>query len=233
MLQSSGSSSVYYGVGDVVVLDATYLDEPTRQFRDALRLLFILANAGESVGDPSPEPDAVRVIWSQKRLQKMDFWMRNPDHLAHALLDEYEDSNDARWLRHAKAILNSEEPELRRDAMAKYLWGAYEPIDTGLAPLISYGLAVTRRHPANRRRTYFLLSKGADLAARMVREMEEARWYANRAELVGLFCEGRTGEDLARMQYENPEYANAPNGETIASIAEQVRARLERLETAR
>ena len=211
-------------------MDATYLDEPTRQFRDALRLLFILAHAGEPAGDPPPEPGAVRVIWSQKRLQKMDFWMRNPDHLAHALLDEYEVSEDAGWLRQAKAILNSDEPELRRDAMAKYLWGAYEPIDTGLAPLISYGLAVTRRHPANRRRTYFLLAKGAELAARIPREMAEATWYADRADLVGRLCEGRKGEDLARMQYMNPEYANAPNGETIASIANQVRARLDDLE---
>lgn len=219
-------------MGDVAVLDATYLDEPTRQFRDALRLLFILAYAGELTGDPPPEADAVRVIWSQKRLQKMDFWMRNPDHLAHALLDEYEASEDAVWLRQAKTILNSEEPELRRDAMAKYLWGAYEPIDTGLAPLISYGLAVTRRHPTNRRRTYFLLARGAELAARMTTEMAEATWYADRADLVGRLCEGRKGEDLARMQYQNPEYANAPNGETIGSIANQVRARLEALEAA-
>jgi DNA-binding MarR family transcriptional regulator len=233
LLSSSVGASLDLGVGDVATLVATYLDEPTRQFRDALRLLFILANASEPAGDPPPEPGAVRAIWSQKRLQKMDFWMRNPDHLAHALLDEYEASADARWLKHAKAILHSDEPELRRDAMAKYLWGAYEPIDTGLAPLISYGLAVSRRHPANRRRTYFLLAKGAELAGRMTREMAEAAWYADRAGLVGQLCAGRSGEDLARMQYENPEYANAPNGETIGSIADQVRARLANLEGAR
>lgn len=207
-----------------------YLDEPSRQFRDALRLLFVLAYGGEPVGSPPPVDNAVRAVSSQKRLQKMDFWMRNPDHLAHVLLDSYELDGDVLWLRSAREILDSEEPEIRRDAMAKYLWGAYEPLDTGLAPLISYGLAQTQRHPETRRRRYFLLEKGQDVATRMATEMPEAEWYASRATLVGALCRGRTGADLARMQYELPEYANAPNGETIASIAAQVRARLAEME---
>jgi len=195
-----------------------------------MRLLFILAECGEVVGDPPPVLKAVRVIGSQKSLQKMDFWVRNPDHLAHALLDIYSDTSDSRWLRHAQAILGTEEPEVRRDAMAKYLYGAFEPIDTGLAPLISYGLAQTLRHPQTRRQRYFLLERGAEIAARMVAELPEAQWYADRARLVGDLCHGRSGEELARMQYQQPEYANAPNGETIASIAAQVRARLANLE---
>lgn len=206
------------------------MDEPTRQFRDALRLLFILARGGEDVGNPAPLPGALRMISSQKRLQKMDFWVRNPDHLAHALLDSYELDGDVAWLKSAKDILDTEEPEIRRDAMAKYLWGAYEPIDTGLAPLVSYGLAQTSRHPQTRRRSYYLFHRGAEVADQMANELEEARWYSNRARLVGKLCAGRTGEDLARMQYQRPEYANAPNGETIASIAVEVRARLASLE---
>jgi hypothetical protein len=203
-----------------------HMDEPTRQFRDALRLLFILAHGGEDVGQPPPVPEAIRVISSQKRLQKMDFWVRNPDHLSHSLLDTYELDGNAAWLRSAKQILGTEEPEVRRDAMAKYLWGAYEPIDTGMAPLVSYGLAQTQRHPETRRRHFFLLRRGAEIADRMAADLPEARWYADRAMLVGQLCHGRTGEDLARMQYQRPEYANAPNGETIASIAQQVRQRL-------
>jgi hypothetical protein len=207
-----------------------FADEPTRQFRDALRLLFILARAGEPVGEPVPVPMAVRVITSQKRLQKLDFWVRNPDHLAYALLDSYEIDRDGRWLRMARGILGTEEPEVRRDAMAKYMYGAYEPIDTGMAPLISHGLAQTVRHPETRRRRYFLLIRGAEIADRMELEVPEAKWYAERAALVGALCRGLTGEDLARIQYEEPEYASAPPGETIASIAGKVRARLARLD---
>ena len=195
-----------------------------------MRLLFILANCGETVAAPSLVDSAKRVVTSQKRLQKMDFWVRNPDHLAHALLDAYSETGDAKWLRHARAILGSEEPEVRRDAMTKYLFGAFEPIDTGLAPLISYGLARTVRHPQTKRQRYFLLARGEEVALRMESDLSEARWYADRARLVGELCFGRTGEALARMQYQQSEYANAPNGETIASIAAQVRARLAVLE---
>jgi hypothetical protein len=209
---------------------ADHIDEPTRQFRDALRLLFILAHAGEPVSEAVPIPRAVRVITSQKRLQKIDFWVRNPDHLAHALLDGYEMTRNGHWLRMARAILDTDEPEIRRDAMAKYMFGAYEPIDTGLAPLVSYGLAQTVRHPETRRRRYFLLARGAEIAASMQRDLPEARWYADRATLVGALCRGLSGEDIARIQYEEPEYASAPAGETITSIAGKVRRRLSRLD---
>jgi len=195
-----------------------------------MRLLFILAECGDPVGALPPVPDAVRAISSQKRLQKMDFWVRNPDHLAHALLDVYGETSEPKWLRCAQAILGTEEPEVRRDAMAKYLYGAFEPIDTGLAPLISYGLAKTLRHPQTRRLRFFLLERGDQVASKMQAELPEAHWYGDRARLVGELCRGRSGEDLARMQYQQPEYANAPNGETIASIAAQVRARLANLE---
>jgi hypothetical protein len=213
-----------------LAVSRAYIDEPTRQFRDAMRLLFILAECGDELAPPAPVADAVSVINSHKRLQKMDFWVRNPDHLAHALLDVYTEGGEAKWLRQAKAILGTEEPEIRRDAMAKYLYGAFEPIDTAMAPLISYGLAQTLRHPQTRRLRFFLLERGAELAGRMSRELNEARWYADRARLVGELCRGRSGEDLARMQYQRPEYANAPNGETIGSIAAEVRGRLASLE---
>lgn len=114
--------------------------------------------------------------------------------------------------------------------MAKYLFGAYEPIDTGLAPLISYGLVQTARHPDTRRRRYFLLQRGSEIADLIERNVPEAVWYSKRASLVGALCRGLSGEDLARIQYEEPEYASAPNGETIASIASRVRERLARLD---
>ncbi|HJW56944.1 MAG TPA: hypothetical protein VJ577_16885 [Burkholderiaceae bacterium] len=207
-----------------------YIDEPTRQFRDALRLLFVLARAGEAVDATTAPAGTVKVITSQKRLQKIDFWVRNPDHLAHAFLDEYERTEDGRWLRHVHDILDNGEPEIRRDEMLKYMFGAYEPIDTGMAPLISYGLAKIVRHPETHRRWFYLLERGAQIADTMEAELPQAQWYAQRTALIGQFVAGRGGEDLARMQYQEPEYANAPRGETIGSIAGKVRARLAHLE---
>ncbi|GAA0600380.1 hypothetical protein [Caenispirillum bisanense] len=208
-----------------------YSDEPTRQFRDAMRLLFILAQAGEDVGKPPPVPGAVKVVVAQKKLQKLDFFVRNPDHLAEALLDRHQATGERQWLQEARSILDSEEPEIRRDAMAKYLFGAYEPIDTGMAPLVSYGLAECRRHPDTKVMRFFLLGRGAEVANTIAAEMEEARWYVARAALVGALCGGMSAQDIADMQYRQPEYANAPHGETISSIAARVRQRLKDLES--
>jgi hypothetical protein len=210
-------------------MPSTYADEPTRQFRDATRLLFILSQAGEDVGQPSPVLGAVKVIVAQKKLQKLDFFVRNPDHLAEALLDRHQATGERRWLQEARSILDSEEPEIRRDAMAKYLYGAYEPIDTGLAPLVSYGLAECHRHPDTKMMRFFLLKKGAAVANAMAADLEEARWYVDRAALVGALCGGMSAQDIANMQYRQPEYANAPYGETISSIAARVRQRLKDL----
>lgn len=201
-------------------------DEPTRQFRDAFRLLFIVAYAGDPVSGDTPVPDAVTVVTSEKKLSKLDFWVRNPDHLAYALLDRFEETHNHQWLAAAEEILGTDEPEVRRDAMVKYLFGAYEPLDTGLAPLVSYGLVRKLRDPKSKMTEYFLLPKGRDIAVTMESEMAEAQWYSARAKLLREMCVGLSGDEIARIQYRQPEYAGAPKGETIACIAEFVRLRL-------
>ena len=209
------------------------MDEITRQYRDALRLLFILARAGEPTTSTSAVADAVAVISSEKKLQKMDFWVRNPDHLAYALLEAYREQGDTGLLTQAKSIAGSEEPEIRRDAMLKYLYGAYEPLDTALAPLFSYGLARMLRDVNTKQRTYFLLPKGLEIADRMAKELPEGRWYSDRSALVGEFCKDKSGDQLAKWQYSHPSYAGAKNGETIGSIASEVRQRVAELEAGR
>lgn len=194
-------------------------------------MLFILARAGEPLTQTATESGALAVVGSQKKLQKMDFWVRNPDHLAYALLEAYREQGDAGLLIQAKSIAGSEEPEIRRDAMLKYLYGAYEPLDTALAPLLSYGLARMVRDVNTKQRKYFLLPKGLEVADRMAEELPEAKWYSERSALVGEFCKDKSGDQLAKWQYSHPSYAGAKNGETIASIAQEVRQRIADLET--
>lgn len=193
-------------------------------------MLFILARAGEPLIDTAIAPGALAVVDSQKKLQKMDFWVRNPDHFAYALLEAYVESGDAGLLSIAKSIADSTEPEIRRDAMLKYLYGAFEPLDTALAPLFSYGMASSFRNATTKQRMYFLLPKGLEVADRMTVEVPEAQWYSARTRLIGEFCRGKSGEELARWQYKNPTYSGAKNGETIASIAQEVRQRIGKLE---
>jgi hypothetical protein len=206
------------------------MDEITRQYRDALRLLFILARAGAHVVNHPAAPDAVAVVDSEKKLQKLDFWVRNPDHFAFALLQAYDEEKDAVLLSTAKSIVDSVEPEIRRDAMQKYLYGAYEPLDTAAALLLSYGLIRIVRDVKTKQRMFFFLPQGLAKADELAAQMPEAVWYSERATLVGRFAEGKSGEQLAKWQYKHPIYAGAKNGETIASIAQEVREKIADLE---
>ncbi|WP_157768501.1 hypothetical protein [Burkholderia ambifaria] len=160
----------------------------------------------------------------------MDFWVRNPDHFAYALLEAHRENESLGYFEIAQSIANSGEPEIRRDAMLRYLYGAYEPLDTALAPLLSYGLAQMVRETETRQRMYFLLPKGLEVADRMTEELTEAKWYSVRTTLIGEFCKGKSGDQLAKWQYRHPSYAGAKHGETIDSIAEEVRGRIADLE---
>ena len=117
--------------------------------QDAVRLLLLLNTASEPVSDPLPEEapaGSVGVVRGQVRLQKLDFWVRNPDYLANELLDRYESDGDETDLALARQILESDEPELRSYPMLRHLFGAYEPLDEALAVLATPGLAFARRH---------------------------------------------------------------------------------------
>jgi hypothetical protein len=138
-----------------------------------VRLLLLIDGACESVGDAElADPglaEAVGVVPTQVRLQKLDFWLRNPDYLADELLTEYEKSGEAPLLRLAGRILDSEEPEVRRCPMLRHHFGAYEPLDDALAVLRSAGLVARRRRgTVNRVRQhdYFLLEPGRAVALR-------------------------------------------------------------------
>ena len=96
------------------------MGSPTTRMQDAVRLLMLINEAAESMsaddvaGDPRLET-AVGVVRTQVRLQKLDFWVRNPDYLANELLNDYESGDqDPALLQIAGEILDSEEPELRR-----------------------------------------------------------------------------------------------------------------------
>jgi hypothetical protein len=200
--------------------------DDTTVYGNALRMLYILDVAGAPVSGRPPVPTAIKFLDSQKRLSALHFWMRNPDHLIAALLMKVE-AGDRALLGVVKRILDDREPELRRVPMQKYLRGAWEPVDTSMAVLVSNGLAYYERVKAEPGKTlkhvYYLLASGHDLAMRMAAEELELDWYRQRAELVAAIEPDATGSDLKDLQYLVPEYARAKMGTPIGSIADRVR----------
>jgi hypothetical protein len=66
--------------------------------QDAVCILMLIDNAVESVTETDIADDAaletaVGVVRTQVRLQKLDFWVRNPDYLANELLNDFENGD--------------------------------------------------------------------------------------------------------------------------------------------
>lgn len=193
---------------------------------DALRLLFILDQAGQPIAGVPPVASAVALIEGQTRLSALHFWVRNPDHLAAALLYEHRAGrSDA--LAEAGRILAEREPELRRVPMMKYLRGAWESVDTPMGVLVTPRLAWQRKvitQPGRvRKHEYYLLAAGRALADRMVEEQPELDWYRRRAALVASIGPEQSARGLKNLQYREPEYAGAKLREDIRSIGDRVR----------
>jgi len=193
--------------------------------RDAVRVMFILYFCCD---DQLPFPGEYedlhsRSIDSESKLQKIDFWIRYPDHLAAALMFGCEeDGSLSKRKEEIKQIIRrifyEREPTIRWIPMRKYLYGAYEPLDTVMAFLSSRKLAYRRVAEWGHRTRYYLTSKGCNAVEGLLKECEESQWYKERCQLIRLFFKHLNGFDLRNRQYLEKGYADTPNLETIDRI---------------
>ena len=209
----------------------------TSREQDAVRVLLLLNSAGDPVADAEKSlpglDSAVCVVRSTVRLQKLDFWLRNPDYLADEILNDYEVSREEPLLQVASSILESEEPEVRRYPMLRHRFGAWENIDNALSVLRSAGLATRKRTGTVervRQSDYYLLQKGREVAEEIVETEPVFRYYVDRVSLVVQLADGIGGTQLKKRQYLQREYAETPLREHIASVASRARARLAALQ---
>ncbi|WP_198958192.1 MULTISPECIES: hypothetical protein [Amycolatopsis] len=198
-----------------------------------LLLLITAASHAPSGEDGEVPGGAIAVVRGQLRLQKLDFWVRYPDYLANELMNEYEKAPDEPYLLVlAGEILDSEEPDLRRLPMLRHRFGAFEPLDDVLAPLVEKGL-VRKSQLVNRERVaehrYWLTARGQEVAATMLNEAPAVEWYRKRTQLVVQLSDGLGGEQLKRRQYLVRDYADTPWNSHITPITDKARARLSQL----
>ena len=202
-------------------------------FRDAIRLLFILAAGSEVPDDPCGSPDGSRVFVGEKRLMAVDFLVRYPDYLAHDLLDLYETEGHADLLRDVRTIFDRDEPNVRLVRMVRWRRGAFQNIETALAILDSRRLVrcVRRRLGPDRMRHEFIVqAAGFAFLDEAVREQAVLAWYRDRAALAMRVARSRSGSDLKGAQYGHPEYGSTSYGATIPSIKDRVLRRLRAVE---
>lgn len=190
------------------------------------------------LGDPidaSCEADsAVSVIFSLTRVQKLDFWLRNPDYLADELLTDLAVGRlDLLTVQpHVQRMLDGDVPSLHLYPMERYLYGAYEFIDDALAVLKMYGQIANKRATesgSKARRDYYLLEKGLDTLTSMRAQIPELSWYDSQAQAISLISDASIGASAKRRQYQQPEYRDTSHGDLIPSILDRVRDRAKHL----
>jgi hypothetical protein len=200
----------------------------------AIRVLFIVDRLGdECTAAPDAPPGALRVIRSQRKLQKLDFLVRNPDYLANAIISGWEEGRlPAERLLDARNVMKEREPELHTYRMLRNRHGAYEFLDDALSVLRHLGLIQVRRlgrltDTHVKRRDYYLLQAGAKQAQHLRDEEPVLAWYDAQTAYVAAAVAGMTAEQLKRWQYDQPEYAGTPEHQLISGITERVGQRLD------
>jgi hypothetical protein len=198
------------------------------------RIVFLLRYCGATPTAGAPD-GAIAEMRSGQRLQAVDFWMRNPDYLADALLDDQEAGDRSDGVTKAKQILADREPQLRRLPMTKWRFGAWEELSDVLAPLL-LGKLVIHRPTVRSDRTvaehdYWLMPEGRDFTDALVAaEAQTFGWYRDRAQLIATVAKSTGGSALKARQYKRIEYASTAGMALIPPLTDAVQARLVSLE---
>lgn len=207
--------------------------------RYAVRILFILYFCKDfppsrvvQLQLPFDSSDDAWWIDSETKLQKIDFWIRYPDHLAAALLTGVETDGNLAYRRDdvkqiIRQIFQNQEPTLRWVPMYRYLHGAYEPLDKVMIYLTSRSLAYRRIEERGHRTKYYLPKKGQAAVEAMLRECPETSWYATRCQLINSYFEHLNGFEIRKLQYLHGSYAETPYMATIEKVEAEVYSRFD------
>ena len=200
--------------------------------RDVVRILCLVYYCGERNNQAflfvDDDKNYSHHINSELKLQKLDFWLRYPDHLALALLRLCQPNapfaTQALDIQQIIAnIFTAEEPHLRWIPMQRFLHGAYEPLDRAMLFLSSRKLAYRKVDHSQPRTTYYLTMKGCTIVEQMARECLEIQWYIDRCQLINRFFSDLNGFDIRKQQYLEPAYHQTPLNTTIAQVTASVR----------
>jgi hypothetical protein len=200
--------------------------------KDRIRVFLILYSFSEVYIDSST-PTFKRLFESEVKLQKLDFWVRNPDYFSYSLLDlaEKEPEKKAEIKDIVLKIFNDREPEIRRDDMRKFLYGAHEDINNAIGFLDSVDLIkfvskkdVTLR---SREKKYFITDFGVNKIINNLPNLPFLKWYDDRCLLIKNYFGDKNGTQLKDIQYQIDAYAQTAYGQLIPNISHLVKEKYE------
>jgi hypothetical protein len=202
---------------------------------DAARLLLVLEAFAHDASQAPPDllatlPEVpARHFTPEYLLQKLDFLMRYPRHLAYELAELHRlgipsAADQTRVIEDVRRALSNKEPEFRTQAYRKFWRGAYERLDLVESWWLSRRLVFVRsqrRGDASPQKHYLLTAAAGKLAVRLPQEVEHARWYADRAALLRAYFGGMSAGTIRSLQYELPGYREAQVGALIPDVSDE------------
>lgn len=199
-------------------------------YRDKLRILLILYFFSENYFD-NEHSNRIKVFQSEVKIQKIDFLIRYPDYLSYELIEKAKtDSsvNRDEIKNIIKEIFLTKEPEVRREEMLKFLYGAWEEIDDIILFLKALNLInfECKKNIAGRPydKTYYITTEGKNIIEnRIIPNLKAAQWYINRCLLIKRFFGDMRGTELKISQYKHQEYRETSLGSYISAITDKVK----------
>ncbi len=204
------------------------MEDIIRLYKDRIRIFLIIYFFSEEFHD-STNLNLVRVLYTETRIQKIDFLLRNPDYFALELLNllPTKKHNRNQIKNVIIDIFKNREPEIRRLEMEKFFFGAYEDIDDVIAFLESYGFIVFKSKRNIELnvidKQYYVTKYAKEKTDKVLSEMDSLKWYIDRCEQIKQYLGDYTGTQLKNMQYEEETYRNTSYKEFIADVQEKVK----------
>lgn len=201
-----------------------------RFFKDRFRILLIIYFFAEETEDP----ELPRVQYGEIKVQAIDFFIRNPDYLAYELLSIASELPEkaSEIEKIVRKIYKDSEPQIRRQEMEKFFYGAYEDIDDIVAYLHSRQLIF---HQSKRRtnqtvaeKHYYLTKHGMD-RIKAAKGIPIAKWYFERCAIIKDYLGGATGSELKSRQYQVEEYSNTTYKGKIQEINDLVEEKFQKV----
>lgn len=202
--------------------------ELIQTYKHRIRIFLILYIFSEEYSD-NTKPNYKKLFQGETKIQKIDFWLRNPDYLSYELLQvAKEDHTKKHEIKHiVKKIFQDNEPILRRAEMKKFFYGAYEDLDDVISFLISVGLVQFSSKRAKdatiRNKKYYITDLAIKKVEKNISELSFLKWYFERCGLIKHFFGNKSGSELKDAQYEIEEYSNASYGNPIEGISPLVK----------
>jgi len=201
-------------------------------YQNTIRVLFILFFFSEVYNDPQ-KPNLVKILYSEVRIQKIDFLLRYPSYLCDELMNliDKEKSLKSEITEEIEMILANDEPKLKTKEMQRFFFGAYDKLDEIIAFLWGYGFikfdSRRRLNMTQHQKVYFLTKYGEEKINQGLSKIAVFDWYVSRCKLIKKYFGDLTGTELKEMQYEHPEYREANWNELIRDIETRVRTRFQ------